>query len=119
MKSRSFVIISVLTFSVVGLLTGLGGTIGNSLFSPLSGKGTAFAREQGTSKVVFKVKCYDEGKAALQGLNGIKKIETGFHYIHEIDTVYFDPTKITIQEMEDALKRAGTYVETIQPKERN
>jgi copper chaperone CopZ len=46
-------------------------------------------------------------------LNGIKKIETGFHYIHETDTVYFDPTKITIEEMENALKKAGTYVETI------
>ena len=119
MKSRSFMMIIVLTFSLVGLLPALDGTIGNSLFSASSGKGTAFAQEKGTSKVVFKVKCYDEGKSALQGLNGIKKIETGFHYIHETDTVYFDPAKITIQEMEAALKKAGTYVETIQPKERN
>jgi copper chaperone CopZ len=119
MKSRSFMIISVLTFSLVGLLPDLDGTTGNSLFSPLSGKATALAQEKGTSKAVFKVRCYDEGKAALQGLNGIMKIETGFHYIHETDTVYFDPAKITIEEMEAALKKAGTYVETLQPKERN
>ena len=113
MKSRFFMIIGVLAFSLIGLIHDLDGTIGNSLFSTLSSDGTAFAQEKGTSKVVFKVKCYDEGKSALQGLNGIKKIETGFHYIHETDTVYFDPTKITIEEMEAALKKAGTYVETI------
>jgi hypothetical protein len=30
----------------------------------------------------------------------------------EINTVYYDPTVITVEEMEDALKKAGTYVET-------
>ena len=119
MKSIFLMIISVLTFTVVGLLPDLDGTIGNPIFSLLSNKGAAFAQEKGTSRVVFKVKCYDEGKSALQGLNGIKNIETGFHHIHETDTVYFDPMKITIKEMEAALKKGGTYVETIQEKERN
>ena len=81
--------------------------------------GTAAAQDKGMLKVIFKVKCYDEGKAALQGLNGIYKIETGFHYLHETDTVYFDPKAVTIEEMESALKNAGTYVETIKEKERN
>ncbi len=87
--------------------------------SPDSGCGTALAQKTGTSKVTFKVRCYDDGKAALQGLNGIRKVETGFHYIHETDTVYYDPNVITIKEMESALKKAGTYVETIMEKERN
>ena len=110
-------IVGMLTFIVVGLFPALDRMIGNSLFLPLCIKGTAFAQENGTAKVVFKVKCYDEGKAALQGLKGINKIETGFHYIHETDTVYFDPMMITVEEMEAALKKAGTYVETIQQKE--
>jgi copper chaperone CopZ len=81
-----------------------------------SGRGTVFARDKGISEVIFKVKCYDEGKAALQGLKGIQKIETGFHYVHETDTVYYDPKVITIKDMETALKKAGTYLETIRKK---
>ena len=96
-----------------------GELIGNMKPAFDSGYGSAFAQETGTSKVVFKVKCYDEGKGALQGLNGIRKVETGFHYLHETDTVYYDPKVITINEMESALKKAGTYVETIIEKERN
>ena len=109
-------IVGMLTFIVVGLFPAIDRMIGNSLFLPFI-EGNAFAQEKGTAKVVFKVKCYDEGKAALQGLKGIKKIETGFHYIHETDTVYFDPMMITVEEMETALKKAGTYVETIEQKE--
>ena len=81
--------------------------------------GTAIAQERGMAKAIFKVRCYDEGKAALQGMKGIQRIDTGFHYLHETDTVYFDPNAVTIEEMEAALKRAGTYVETIREKERN
>ena len=83
------------------------------------GDGTALAQEQGTASVIFRVTCYDEGKAALQGMKGIQRIETGFHYLHETDTVYFDPKLITIEEMETVLKKAGTYVETMPKKERN
>jgi copper chaperone CopZ len=81
--------------------------------------GTALAGENGTAKVIFKVKCYDEGRAALRGIKGIERIETGFHYFDETDTVYFDPKLVTVEEMESALKKAGTYVETMQEKGRN
>jgi hypothetical protein len=33
--------------------------------------------------------------------------------MREINTVYYDPQEITIEEMEKALKKAGTYKETI------
>jgi copper chaperone CopZ len=69
-----------------------------------------------TAEAVFTVKCYDEGKAALQGLKGIKKIETGIHYFKETDTVYYDPKAVTVEEMEAALKKAGTYVGTVKSK---
>jgi copper chaperone CopZ len=81
--------------------------------------GTAIAQEQGTKKVIFRVRCYDEGKAALRGMKGIQRIETGFHYLHETDTVYFDPKVITVEDMEAALKQAGTYLETMQEQGRN
>jgi copper chaperone CopZ len=109
----------LLLLALFSLLPSSGRVIGIAALSPASGYGTALAQDRGTSKVVFKVKCYDEGKAALQGLKGVRKIETGFHYLHETDTVYYDPKVITIGEMESALKKAGTYVETIREKERN
>jgi hypothetical protein len=31
----------------------------------------------------------------------------------EINTVTYDPEKISVKDMEDALKRAGTYRETV------
>lgn len=53
------------------------------------------------------------GKEALEGLKGVKKVEKGFRYLREINTVYYDPEIITIETMEMALKKVGTYVETV------
>ncbi len=52
------------------------------------------------------VKCYEDGNAALQGLKAVQKIETGFHYLNETDTVYNDLKVITVEELEMALKKA-------------
>lgn len=54
------------------------------------------------------------GKAALEGLDGIKRIEKGFHNFREINTVYYYATIITIEEMKGALKKAGTYLGTME-----
>ena len=67
----------------------------------------------GVSKVVFYVAWYDAGKAALEGLQGVIKVEKGFRGFKEINTVSYDPTLITIKEMEEALKKAGTYQGTV------
>jgi hypothetical protein len=40
----------------------------------------------------------------------VKRVEKGFRHFKEINTVYYDPAVITIEEMEIALKKAGTYV---------
>jgi copper chaperone CopZ len=106
--------IAVSAFALIALFTYAGGAARMALLSLFSGDHAALAQEAGTSKIIFKVKCYDDGKAALQGLKGVQKVETGFHYIHETDTVYYDPKLITIKEMETALKKAGTYVDTLQ-----
>lgn len=105
---------AVLAFALIALLTYASGAVRTAFLSLFSGDRPALAQVAATSKVIFKVKCYDDGKAALQGLKGVQKVETGFHYIHETDTVYYDPGKITIKEMETALKKAGTYVDTVQ-----
>ena len=49
------------------------------------------------------------GQAALEGLKGVKKVEKGFRGFKEINTVYYDPDVITIEEMAAALKKARTY----------
>jgi len=53
------------------------------------------------------------GQAALDGLPGVKKIEKGFHNFKEINTVYYDPSLISVAEMEQILKKAGTYIGTV------
>jgi len=53
------------------------------------------------------------GKAALEGLTGVIKVENGFKGFREINKVCYDSALITIGEMEEALKRAETYVGTL------
>lgn len=43
----------------------------------------------------------------------MRKVDKGFLYNQEINTVYFDPQKITVIELEEALKQAGTYRQTL------
>ncbi len=77
-----------------------------------SGYGAFSAQKDEESKVTFFVRWYDVGKEALEGLKGVKKVEKGFRNSKEINTVYYDPSLITIEEMEMALKKAGTYLGT-------
>ena len=53
------------------------------------------------------------GKTALERLPGVVRVEIGFFKSSEIDTVYYDPAKITVKEMENALKKADTYISTM------
>ena len=67
------------------------------------------AEKKEVSKAIFYVGWYDIGKAALDGLKGVISVEKGFHNSKEINTVFYDPSVITIKEMENALREAGTY----------
>jgi copper chaperone CopZ len=53
------------------------------------------------------------GKLALEGLKGVKRVEKGFRHLKEINTVHYDPAVVTIQEMQEALKKAATYRGTV------
>lgn len=79
----------------------------------IDGYRPARAENPELSTAVFYVQWYDVGAAALEGLDGIHRIEKGFHNSREINTVYYESSKITIEEMENALKKAGTYLETV------
>ena len=69
------------------------------------------------SKAIFYVGWYDVGQSALEGLKGVYRVDRGFLNSKEINTVYYDPTVITIEEMEKALKEAGTYRGTVKSEE--
>ena len=62
------------------------------------------------SRIVFLVDWYDVGKAALEGLTGVLKVSRGFQGLHEINTVIYDSSKISPEEMIFKLKKAGTYI---------
>jgi len=49
------------------------------------------------------------GKSALDGLNGVKKVTSGWRGLREINTVTYDPDIITIDQMVESLKKTGTY----------
>ena len=78
----------------------------------LTGYGLVHADRDDLSTAVFFVKWYDVGQAALEGLDGIKTVKKGFHGFKEINTVYYDPAVITVEEMEATLKKAETYLGT-------
>ena len=65
------------------------------------------------SKVVFLVSWYDVGEEVLEGLKGVDVVNNGFQNSTETNVVWFDPALISIDEMEKALKDAGTYLGTI------
>lgn len=52
------------------------------------------------------------GKAALDGLDGVKEVTRGWRLGREINTVTYDPAVITPDDMVAALKAAGTYAGT-------
>ena len=77
-----------------------------------TGYGMLDAEQDNLSTAVFFVTWYDVGQAALEGLDGIRTVKRGFKGFKEINTVYYDPAVITIEEMEATLKKAKTYLGT-------
>jgi hypothetical protein len=55
------------------------------------------------------------GEAALAGRPGVLRVEKGFRWPQEIDRVTYDPGVVTVPQMEDWLKQAGTYIRTATP----
>jgi hypothetical protein len=52
------------------------------------------------------------GEAVLGGLKGVKLVNSGFQDFMETNTVWYDPALINIDQMQKALKDAGTYLGT-------
>ena len=68
------------------------------------------------------VHCHDVGDSALKGVPGVISVEKGWLNFKEINRVVYDPNKISVQQMENRLKKSGTYLgtatEPVPPKSR-
>lgn len=56
------------------------------------------------------------GKAALDGQTGVVSVEKGWQNMREVNRVVYDPEKTDLRELENNLKKSGTYIDTIAPK---
>ena len=54
------------------------------------------------------------GQAVLDGLPGVIKVTRGWHNRREINTVTYDPTKISIYEMIEKLNLVDTFVDLVE-----
>ena len=68
----------------------------------------------GKAKAVFAVHCYTVGEHALKGQPGIIAVEPGWSGPREVDRVIYDPETISVEQMEELLRRAGTYRQTLE-----
>ena len=66
-----------------------------------------------TARVTFTVHCYDVGGSALDGLPGVISVEKGWLNSKEVNRIVYDPEKISVQQMENRLKKAETYLGTV------
>jgi hypothetical protein len=68
----------------------------------------------GMAKATFAVHCYDVGASALDGKPGVVSVERGWSGAREVDRVVYDPKQISLGQLENWLKAAGTYVSTLE-----
>jgi len=54
------------------------------------------------------------GAAALEGRPGVISVEKGWQGFHEVNRVVYDPKKVTVEQMEEWLRQAGTYIRILQ-----
>ena len=52
------------------------------------------------------------GEEALEGLKGVELVSSNFRNSMETNIVWYDPALIGVDQMEKALKEAGTYLGT-------
>ena len=69
----------------------------------------ALSQGKNTAETTFYVHWYSVGESALEGLDGVTDITKGFRGSKEINTVTYDPDKVSVEQMTEVLENAGTY----------
>lgn len=65
--------------------------------------------EATSARVVFFVACPELGEAALERMPGVERIDKGFLLGRAMERVWYDSSRITVEDMEARLKDAETY----------
>lgn len=68
----------------------------------------------GMAKTTFVVHCYTVGVNALEGRPGVVSVEPGWSGAREVDRVIYNPQEVSVSQLENWLKEAGTYVSTLE-----
>ena len=68
----------------------------------------------GMAKATFVVHCYTVGVDALSGKPGVFSVEPGWSGAREVDRVIFNPQQVSVNQLENWLKEANTYVSTLE-----
>lgn len=95
----------IVAFLIVGIF---------AFSSNVNGKESRTPEPPGTKTAVFAVACYDVGKQALDGLTGVSAVSTGWRGRSEVNEVRYDPSAVSVATLESALRRAGTYIKTVE-----
>jgi len=81
---------------------------------PGEGQGGSGGRRAERAVAAFAVHCYDVGRAAAEAMPGVEKVWSGFRGFEEVNEVTFDPARVTVAELEDAIRRSGTLKRRIE-----
>ena len=71
------------------------------------------AEAESPAQRTFVVHCYDVGARTLEDRPGIIAVKRGWRGFKEINTVTYDPSRVTVPQIEGWLKDADTYVRTL------
>ena len=68
----------------------------------------------GMASATFVVHCYIVGVDALSGKAGVLSVNPGWSGAREVDRVIFNPQQVSVNQLENWLKEAGTYASTLE-----
>lgn len=68
----------------------------------------------GMARATFVVRCYTVGVDALSGKPGVLSVDPGWSGAREVDRVVFNPQQVSVNQLENWLKEAGTHVSTLE-----
>jgi hypothetical protein len=72
------------------------------------------AENRELARAVFHVAWYNVSEEVLAGLHGVEQVYSHFLDPHEANTVWYDPTVISVEQMENALKDGAGYLGTVE-----
>ena len=68
----------------------------------------------GMARATFVVHCYTAGFDALSGKRGVLSVDPGWSDAREVDRVIFNPQLVSVNQLENWLKEADTYLSTLE-----